>query len=149
MQQIRLGVSRRGPDGREHSKQEAYLDADRTSDGIAFTDLVCGRGFGKSIAAVLLAFRMAFIKLPGVPGLVTEMSDADIFDIFVDRWAQIVPGNLYELKIAQRRIVCKSNPPTTIYLRSRHVTDESDNCQKCHIQFPRKSPAHHIPLEQC
>lgn len=123
MPDLRLGIPRKTGDGARHTKQDAYVFADRDGDGITFTDLVCGRGFGKSFAAVRLAFDTAFVRMPGVPGLVTEMSDTDLFDIFVDRWQQVVPYHAYELFVGQKRIVCHTNPPTTIYLRSRHVTN--------------------------
>lgn len=126
MPDLRLGVSRRGPDGRTHEKQAEYLAVDRSGDGISFTDLVMGRGGGKTIAGVRMAGDAAISLMPGIPGAWTEPTHGHLNRVFLPAWRDVWgawEGVGWTYHASQRKIEFGNG--STIYLLSRNVDNPS------------------------
>ncbi|MCP4640641.1 MAG: hypothetical protein GY851_09420 [bacterium] len=119
MTELRLGVSKRGPDGREHLKQSEYLAVDRSGPGVSFCDFIMGRGGGKTTALVLQAVKTALVDMPGIPGMITEPVDARIWDSFLPAWENVVPREWWSVNYGTKTITMSNG--TVIYLRSRNV----------------------------
>lgn len=83
--------------------------------------MVCGRGGGKTVAAVVKAVIAATAINPGAVGYVTEQTGPDIRDILVPAWREIVPPELYVWK--QSDLEAHFPNGSVVKFRARHVTN--------------------------
>lgn len=102
-----------------YPKQYDFLNLDRSGKHVYCDDFVGGRGCAKTTSAVLLIFDLAFIKNPGIPGLVTEPTFRHLYDVFLRSWEEIVPRILWKINQSLMRIELINGG--TIDLRSRSV----------------------------
>lgn len=103
-----------------HVGQQKIIEwALRPSPKIKIGHLVCGRGYGKSICAVLVAF-MALARGPGEIVLFLEPDWNRINTVFLKKWRKIVPKELYTINKDERRIEMIWG--AQLYYRPRNVT---------------------------
>lgn len=74
---------------------------------VKLVDLCCGRGFGKTTLACMVA-QMMLNSGPNQDGLFLEPDVATIDDSFLTEWERITPPRLYELNYGRRMIIWKS-----------------------------------------
>lgn len=103
-----------------HPKQREIIDyIFSPSPIVKKVDLVCGRGYGKSIGDIIIA-TMALSRGPGEVGLFLEPDWFRIESVFLKKWQKIVPPELYSLNKGERLIRWING--ARLYYRSRNVT---------------------------
>lgn len=98
-------------------------------DNIKQINLCCGRGYGKSVMAITIAI-MALFRKPGVVGLFLEPDWKRVTRVFLKKWKQIVPKELYTLNKGEQCITCING--SMLFYGPRNVTgsqDASDSAQ--------------------
>ncbi len=89
-----------------YSKQQEILDylLKPEPDRVKQVDLCCGRGFGKTYLAVILAVKSLCLN-SNQTGLFLEPSWAAINSIFWDTWHELVPDSLYKVNKSEHKII--------------------------------------------
>jgi hypothetical protein len=72
-------------------------------DEVKMVDLVCGRGFGKSVLSIVIA-TLALSRGPNEVGLFLEPDWKRINRVFLKKWLKIVPPELYKINKGEQRI---------------------------------------------
>ena len=90
--------------GPPYPKQQEIIDyLFEPSDKVKQVDICCGRGFGKSVVAIDIAQRMLSMS-PNHVGLFLEPDWNRVVKVFLKKWQQIIPKELYTLNKSERCI---------------------------------------------
>jgi hypothetical protein len=99
-----------------HIKQKNLISYLFQPDGnrVKQVDLCCGRGFGKSFLSIFVA-TMALSLSPYETGLFLEPDWKRVRRVFLKKWRQIVPSDLYELNKSEQCITWKPTGSLLFY----------------------------------
>jgi len=124
--QITLGI--KSP--KKYPKQHQFLNLIRNAkdNEKIVAHFVGGRGCAKTTTMVLMAFELAMVHLPGLPGLITEPTHKLLHDVFLREWRKIVPAELWSFNQGLMRITLVNG--TEIDLRSRNADDKNKEVSK-------------------
>jgi hypothetical protein len=92
----------------------------RPSPKTKSVDLVCGRGFGKSVFAIIVAIK-ALCRGPRETVLFLEPDWKRIRTVFLKKWEQIVPPELY-VHIKTERLIIWLPTGAKLYYSPRNIT---------------------------
>lgn len=102
-------------------KQREVLDfLFKPSKKTKSVDLVCGRGFGKSVLAIIVAIR-ALCRGPRETVLFLEPDWRRIRTVFLKKWEQIVPPELY-VHVKTERLIIWIPTGAKLYYSPRNIT---------------------------
>lgn len=105
---------------RPHPRQKEVIDwILAPSSEVKKVHLICGRGFGKSVLAIIIAV-MALSRGPGENGLLLEPDWGRIREVFLKKWVKIVPKELYTLNKTEQVITWING--ARLHYRPRNVT---------------------------
>ncbi len=103
-----------------YPKQQEILDALLEPTGnVKKIDLCCGRGFGKTVLAIIAAVKALSINGEQV-GLFLEPDKDSLEQIFLPNWEEIVPGELYKHVPSKKKIIWING--SILYYGLRNVT---------------------------
>jgi hypothetical protein len=103
-----------------YNRQREVLDELFAPTGyVKKIDLCCGRGFGKTVLAILAAVKALSIDGEQV-GLFLEPDRDSIDQIFLPNWEEIVPAELYHHNSTQKKITWING--SVLYYGLRNVT---------------------------
>jgi hypothetical protein len=110
--------------GRPYPKQQEVIDYLLKPDSkVKQVDVCAGRGWGKTIFAILVAF-MVLMKRPGIAGLFLEPDWSRVNKVFLRKWISIIPAKLYTLNKGERCITMING--SRLYYGARNVTGNKE-----------------------
>lgn len=88
--------------------------------------LIAGRGLGKTAGACKKA-EIAAIMSPGIIVMITEQTNADIHDILVPCWKEIVTPNIWEKISSQKGVNILFKNGSQVWFRSRAAKNRQED----------------------
>ena len=118
--------------GPPHRKQLALLQElfEPDPDHVKQIDLVCGRGFGKSLVAIDIACRALSLG-PFMVGLFLEPDWNRVNRVFLKKWKIHVPPHLYELNKGERCITWING--ALLFYGPRNVTGSYSHAEDAQV----------------